>query len=108
MHDLGKTQKDYAYYLPAISSFYVKQLEKIAKDGGRLPEGFELGHEGMDFLKDKDSYYHYPWGLYSAGHAQLDLTKLDGEPMITDRDRSKTMILGDSGCLLYTSPSPRD
>ena len=28
---LGKTQKDYAYYLPAISSFYVKQLEKIAK-----------------------------------------------------------------------------
>jgi hypothetical protein len=50
MYDLGKTQKDYALFLPAISSFYVKQLEKIAKDGGRVPEGFELGHEGMDFL----------------------------------------------------------
>ena len=97
MYDLGKTQRDYAVYLPAISSFYVKQLHSIAEKGGRVPEGFELGHEGMDFLKDQDSYYHYPWGLYSAGHAQLDLNKLDGEPMITNRDKKKTMILGDSG-----------
>ena len=98
MKDLGKTQRDYAIFLPAISSFYVKQLEKLQKEGApRIPEGLELGHEGMDFLKDKDTYYYYPWGLYSAGHAQLDLDKLDGEPMITDRNRSKTLILGDSG-----------
>ena len=98
MKNLGKTQRDYAIFLPAISSFYVKQLEKLQKEGApRVPEGLELGHEGMDFLKDIDTYYYYPWGLYSAGHAQLDLDKLDGEPMITDRDRSKTLILGDSG-----------
>ena len=65
MYDLGKTQKDYAFYLPAISSFYVKQLEKLINEGApRIPDGFELGHEGMDFLKDKDTYYYYPWGLY--------------------------------------------
>ena len=55
MIDLGKTQRDYAIFLPAISSFYVKQLEKLQKEGApRIPEGLELGHEGMDFLKDKD------------------------------------------------------
>lgn len=101
MKDLGKTQKDYAIYLPAISSFYVKQLDKITtrdKENSRCPEGFELGNEGLDFLKDEDSYYYYPWGLYSAGHAQLDLSKADAdEPMIQNRDRSKTVILGDSG-----------
>ena len=101
MKDLGKTQKDYAVYLPAISSFYVKQLDKITtrdKENSRCPAGFELGNEGLDFLKDQDSYYHYPWGLYSAGHAQLKLDRADAdEPMIQNRDRSKTVILGDSG-----------
>ena len=27
--DLGKRQRDYAVYLPAVSSRYVKQLDKI-------------------------------------------------------------------------------
>jgi hypothetical protein len=99
MTDLGKTQRDYSLYLPAISSFYVKQLDKLRQDtDSRVPEGFELGHEGLDFLKDQDTYYHYPYGLYSAGHAQLDLSKTNAhEPMIQNRDRSKTIILGDSG-----------
>ena len=101
MRNLGKTQRDYAVYLPAISSFYVKQLDKMTtrdKENSRCPEGFELGNEGLDFLKDKDSYYYYPLGLYSAGHAQLDLNKADtDEPMIQNRDRNSTVILGDSG-----------
>lgn len=98
--DLGITQKDYAVYLPAISSFYTKQLEKIVgadKANSRVPAGFDKGNEGLDFLND-NGYYYYPYGLYSAGHAQLDITKTDdAEPMIQKRDRSKTMILGDSG-----------
>ena len=70
--DLGKRQLDYAVYLPAISSFYVKQVDKILnKDpaNSRTPAGFEYGNEGLDFLKAKDTYFHYPYGLYSAGHA---------------------------------------
>jgi len=97
MKDLGKTQLDYAIFLPAISSFYVKQLYTLAEQNGRVPEGFELGNEGLDFLKSEDSYYHYPYGLYSAGHAQLDLNKKGKEPMIDDRDRSNTVLVGDSG-----------
>jgi hypothetical protein len=100
MTDLSVTQQDYALYLPAISSFYVKQLFKITGPDAaeyRVPEGFELGNAALDFLKS-DSYYYYPWGLYSAGHAQLDLNKTNQEePMVQNRDRSKTLILGDSG-----------
>ena len=72
MSDLGKTQSDYAVYLPAISSFYTKQLQKFLDnpDEYRTIEGFEKGLAGLDFLKD-DSYFHYPYGLYSAGHAML-------------------------------------
>lgn len=99
--DLGKTQRDYAIYLPALSSFYVKQLDKmITKDKAatRVPAGFELGNEGLDYLQDQQSYFHYPYTLYSAGHAQLDLNKTDDqEPMVQKRDRSKTLVLGDSG-----------
>jgi hypothetical protein len=102
MKDLGKTQKDYAVYLPAISSFYTKQLDKIVNkvpNESRVPAGFEHGNEGLDFLKDKDTYFHYPYGLYSAGHAHLDIAKSHAdEPMIQDRDRSVVKVmLGDSG-----------
>jgi hypothetical protein len=52
----------------------------------------------MNFLNEEQGYFTYKYGLYSAGHAQLDLTKsLTQESMIQDRDRNKTLILGDSG-----------
>lgn len=99
--DLGKRQRDYAVYLPAISSFYTKQLEKITvrnRENSRVPQGLEYGNDGLDFLKPANTYYHYPYGLYSAGHAQLDIARSHtDEPMIQDRDRSNTVILGDSG-----------
>ena len=100
--DLTPLQKDYAVYLPAISSFYStyiakQRLEKFIPDD-RIPERFDRGIEGMNFLNPEKGYFYYKYGLYSAGHAQLDLQKsLTQESMIQDRDRSKTMILGDSG-----------
>ncbi len=100
--DLTPLQKDYAVYLPAISSFYSTYVAKqrleefIPKD--RIPKGFDQGVEGMNFLNPEQGYFYYKYALYSAGHAQLDLQKsLVQESMIQDRDRSKTMILGDSG-----------
>lgn len=98
--DLGKKHQDWAVYLPAISGFYVTQLQKMDANPSewRCPEGFEKGTQGMNFLDPENSYYHYPWGLYSGGHAHLDPVKSDErEPMIQGRDRNKTMILGDSG-----------
>ena len=100
--NLSPLQKDYAVYLPAISSFYSTYISKqrleefISKD--RIPAGFDRGVEGMNFLNADQGYFTYKYGLYSAGHAQLDLAKsLVQESMIQDRDRGNTMILGDSG-----------
>ena len=100
--NLTPLQKDYAVFLPAISSFYStyiakQRLEKFIADD-RIPAGFDRGIEGMNFLNPEAGYFTYKYGLYSAGHAQLDLQKsLTQESMIQQRDRANTMILGDSG-----------
>ena len=100
--NLTPLQKDYAVYLPAISSFYStyiakQRLEKFIPDD-RIPKGFDRGIEGMNFLNPEEGYFTYKYGLYSAGHAQLDLNKsMTQESMIQQRDRANTMILGDSG-----------
>ena len=100
--NLTPLQKDYAVYLPAISSFYStyvakQRLEKFIPDD-RVPPGFDRGIEGMNFLNPEQGYFTYKYGLYSAGHAQLDLNKsITQESMIQQRDRANTMILGDSG-----------
>jgi hypothetical protein len=100
--NLTPLQKDYAVYLPAISSFYSTYVAKqrlgefVSED--RIPAGFDRGIEGMNFLNEEEGYFTYKYGLYSAGHAQLDLTKsIEQESMIQQRQRNKTMILGDSG-----------
>ena len=100
--DLTPLQKDYAVYLPAISSFYSTYVAKqrleefVSKD--RIPAGFDRGIEGMNFLNPEQGYFYYKYALYSAGHAQLDVIKAqDQESMIQQRDRGQTMILGDSG-----------
>ena len=107
--DLSKkaVEGNYAFYLPAISGFYTKQLGKDLSDPTftpkeRVPAKFEHGLQGTNFLDPENSYYHYGVALYSAGHADRNLTRCDDkEPMTHKRDRTKT-------CLLYTSPSPRD
>ena len=91
---------EYAIYLPALSTFYLRQLTKTIDPSfygtNRLPATFDKGFEGMDFLKD-DGYYNYKWALYSAGHAYLDINKgKEKEKMIQERDRSNTVIIGDS------------
>lgn len=90
-----------AVYLPAISTFYSNYVAKqrysefIPKS--RMPAGFDRGIEGMNFLNDKEGYFTYKYGLYSAGHAQWDLVKtIKDDAMIQDRDRSSTLIVADS------------
>ena len=100
--NLTPLQKDYAVYLPAISSFYstyvAKQRLEEFVPNDRIPAGFDRGIEGMNFLNPEQGYFTYKYALYSAGHAQLDLNKsVTQESMIQQRDRTNTMILGDSG-----------
>ncbi len=98
-HDNG----GWAKYLPAISGFYTTHLGKDLLDEKfipkeRVPEKFELGIQGLDFLKGpEDAYFSYKYGLYSAGHAERKLDKCDDrEPMIHKRDKD-TILVGDSG-----------
>lgn len=103
--DLTTSNRDYSVFLPSISTFYNNIISKYRKSGDefiapdRVPSEFEHGVDGMDFLKtDGNTYYDYKWGLYSAGHAQLNLDKAnESDNMIQERDREKTFILGDSG-----------
>lgn len=100
--NLTPLQKDYAVYLPAISSFYstyvAKQRLEEFVPNDRIPKGFDRGIEGMNFLNPDEGYFTYKYALYSAGHAQLDLEKaIEQESMIQQRDRGHTVIVGDSG-----------
>ena len=99
LDDKGRSK--YAVFLPAISGFYSgyvgKQRFEEHIPADRMPARFEHGVEGLNFLNPDKGYFQYKWGLYSAGHANLDMTKADpSEDMIRNRDKS-SFILGDSG-----------
>ena len=93
---------DWALFLPAVSSFYISGLGKQRKgeqyfDPARIPAKFNGDVEKLNFLNSKEGLYYYKWGLYSAGHANLDTNKDDpNESIIREREEG-TFMLGDSG-----------
>ncbi|MDA9302428.1 hypothetical protein N9Q27_00460 [bacterium] len=101
--NLTERNKDYAIFLPSISTFYNNYIAKQQSNPNfvppeRMPDAFENGMEGMNFLNKDKAYYNYKWGLYSAGHAQLNLDKADdSDAMVQKRERDKTFMLCDSG-----------
>jgi hypothetical protein len=97
-----KHSDEWATFLPAVSSFYIAGLGKQREgenyfDTARIPAQFNGDVECLNFLNAQKGLYYYKWGLYSAGHANLDPTKDDhNESIIRKRDPS-TFMLGDSG-----------
>jgi hypothetical protein len=101
LDNLTAKQSDYAIFLPALSSFYSTYIGKQRGgnyvDPARMPANIQ-DMEMLNWLNDQKSLFPYKWSLYSAGHANLDLTKQDwGEDMVRNRDRANTFLLGDSG-----------
>lgn len=98
----AKQNPNWALFLPAVSSFYIAGLGKQRKgepyfDAARIPAGFNGDVEKLNFLNSKEGLYYYKWGLYSAGHANLDTTVDDpSESIIREREEG-TFMLGDSG-----------
>lgn len=98
--NLTAKQNDYAVFLPAISGFYATFVGKQRSDPSyvdptRMPVGLDM--EMMNWLNDQKGLFPYKWSLYSGGHANLDLAKVDpSEDMVRNRDPATT-ILGDSG-----------
>jgi hypothetical protein len=93
---------EWATFLPAVSSFYISGLGKQREgepyfDIARIPSAFNGDVECLNFLNKQKGLYYYEWGLYSAGHANLDTTVDDhAESIIRKRDKH-TFMLGDSG-----------
>jgi len=98
----AKQNPEWALFLPAVSSFYIAGLGKQRKgepyfDQARIPAQFNGDVEKLNFLNSKEGLYTYKWGLYSAGHANLDTTVDDpAESIIREREEG-TFMLGDSG-----------
>jgi hypothetical protein len=98
----AKQDPEWALFLPAVSSFYIAGLGKQRKgenyfDQSRIPAGFNGDVEKLNFLNSKEGVYTYKWGLYSAGHANLDPTKNDSSESIIREREEGTFMLGDSG-----------
>jgi hypothetical protein len=100
--NLTATQNDYAYFLPATSGFYStfigKQRYGNYVDPARIPASFTNGVESLNYLDPDKGAFYYDHCLYSAGHANLDLNKVDhSEDMFRNRNRATSWVLGDSG-----------
>ena len=93
---------DWALFLPAISSFYISGLGKQREgeqyfDKFRIPKGFNGDVECLNFLNSNNGLFYYKWGLYSAGHANLDTNINDNSESIIRKREHGTFLLGDSG-----------
>ena len=102
-HDLTQQHKDdWALFLPAVSSFFIAGLGK-QREGeeyfelSRIPRGFNGDVECLNFLNSQKGLFKYKWGLYSAGHANLDTTVDDHAESIIRKREQGTFMLGDSG-----------
>jgi len=91
--DLTPRWDKFAVYLPAMQYHYASAINdnKLIK-GRDFPSGIKL--TDLDFLNPKSKLWHYGYALYSAGQFN------DARPKacaVTNRDREKTIVLGDSG-----------
>jgi len=98
----AKQNPEWALFLPAVSSFYIAGLGKQRKgeeyfEKSRIPAQFNGDVEKLNFLNSKEGLYYYKWGLYSAGHANLDVNKTDPNESIIREREAGTFMLGDSG-----------
>lgn len=97
-----KHNPEWALFLPAVSSFFISGLGKqregeVYFEPERIPQSFNGDVECLNFLNSQKGLYTYKWGLYSAGHANLDPNKDDHNESIVRKRESGTFMLGDSG-----------
>lgn len=94
--DLKKVydKRDYAIYLPSLQSPYASFATKreIEVRDGDLPKDFRI--KDLDFFNPNSRLWSCGYALYSAG--QFTGSQL-GSDIIAYRDRSKSVVIGDSG-----------
>src|SRR4051812_5563800 len=90
--NLSSRIDNFAIYLPAVQLWNAELLAKgtpVARPLGPLKE---FKNEHLDFLEPANPYWHYAYGLASAGH----MANTDRPNCVTQRDVT-TVLLGDSG-----------
>jgi hypothetical protein len=97
--DLTKSNRDYSVFLPSISSMYAKYVSReVITRSSPFPTGLKNGWNDLNFIGELTNLWNYKWCLYSAGHASMDMdAAMVQEKMIHTRDRSKILLVGDSG-----------
>lgn len=92
--DLTPRWKEFAVYLPAIQSWYSRNVysDRLRDKERPFPNGITL--KDLDFLNPNSKLWHYGYGLYSAGLFSDDAPRACS---VANRNKSATTILGDSG-----------
>lgn len=95
----AKRKPEWALFLPAVSSFYINSLGKEKEKPGYF--GRKLTQipdwEQLDYYNKSKGLYYYAHGLYSAGHANLDVSINDERENIVRKRDPNVFMLGDSG-----------
>lgn len=94
--DLKKVydKRDYAIYLPSLQSPYASFATKHESEvrEGDLPSDFRI--KDLDFFNPNSRLWSCGYALYSAGQFTDSQLRSD---IIAYRDRSKSVVIGDSG-----------
>ena len=88
----GNSFENCAIYLPALSFGYARFAES-----GAFQRALPFTAQDLNFLNPQSKLFHYPWALFSAGQAVKSLSENDPPTMVSERDRTCTVVVGDSG-----------
>ena len=93
MYDFSRHWADYALYLPAPNDMYARAAAQALSPRlkERLPKG--LKPVDLDFLNPRSKLTRWPNVLYTAAFGVKDR----GPTIISNRDRTSSFVLGDSG-----------
>jgi hypothetical protein len=100
--DFTDFHKDFEGQSIFLPSMHVSYVNGISKEIGDIRSNFSPttlhSMQMLNFFNEKHGLFYYPWALYSAGVANLDLNRAsEAECAIYDRDRSKSFLMVDSG-----------
>lgn len=99
--NLLKSQSpEWAIFIPSISSVYVRTASRKSWEGWhqRGETMKTLTPNDLNFLDPNNILFYWPFYLYSAGHAHLDIERYkEDESMVAMRDRDLTFGVHDSG-----------
>lgn len=82
----------HAVYMPAISANFAK-----LGHSQHFKRNFSFAESDLNFLDPATGLFHYPYALYSAGQAAETDGAAKQNDIVSQRDRDRTTVIGDSG-----------